>query len=98
MEDDQIEMLRENEICVVVAKDPAAIKFMDPIPSMSSRTQMEAAAIELSRRIMTGQTGRTFMGSTTQAAAMWAEILMEGNPLESNVQEHTTPRNRIRKS
>ena len=52
MNEADIIALNENGICTVVAKDPAAVKFVDPIPSISSRTEIEAAAIQLSRKLL----------------------------------------------
>lgn len=49
---EDIKEMRDNGLCVVVAEDPAAIKFLDPIPSAMDRTKQEAAAIALSRKIM----------------------------------------------
>ena len=38
MDKENIDLLRENGICVVVAKDPAKVRFVDPIPAVASRT------------------------------------------------------------
>lgn len=51
MTDDHIAMLRENGFCVVVASDPAKVRFLDPIPVVSSRTEIESAALSLVRLI-----------------------------------------------
>lgn len=76
-----IKQLQDNDICVVVASDPARVRFVDPIPSMSSRTQMEDAAIQLSRRLLNGE----FDGSTVRKsdfARLYVEILIKGSPLD----------------
>lgn len=52
MSAEDIQLLRENGICTVVCKDPAAVKFLDPIPAMTGRTKIEEAAIELSRKLL----------------------------------------------
>jgi hypothetical protein len=44
--------LASNFVCVVTAKDPSKVKFLDPIPSVLERTKPEQAAIELSRKIL----------------------------------------------
>lgn len=49
MSEDNIKLLRENDICVVTATNPGQVKFVDPIPAASSQTQMERSAIRLSR-------------------------------------------------
>ena len=42
-----IQRLNDNGLCVVEAKDPAAVRFVDPIPVSAARTKIETAAIEL---------------------------------------------------
>jgi hypothetical protein len=78
-----IKLLNDNDLCVVVAKDPAAIKFVDPIPSMSSRTEIEDAAIKLSRRILHRQVVKDNMGNISPAAitGLFVQLLTEGTPL-----------------
>lgn len=81
MSPDDIKMLRDNEICVVVASDPSAIKFLDPIPAASSRTKIEDAAIRLSRKIL--NTGCYDENTRANFARMYVELLAEGTPLDS---------------
>jgi len=82
MDKENIELLRENGICVVVTKDPAKVRFVDPIPAVSSRTQVEQAAILLSRKLLSEwpwaeqQLGRNFI------ARLYCEILTKGTPLD----------------
>ncbi len=52
MSAESIKELRDNGICVVEAKDPACVKFLDPIPAAQGRTNVEDAAIQLSRKIL----------------------------------------------
>lgn len=89
MSDENIKLLRENEICVVVAEDPAAVKFIDPIPSMSSRTQVESAAIGLSRILLNGQWGDysslNQIGRET-FSRIYVDLLIKGSPLDKNHQ------------
>lgn len=83
MDAENIAALRENGICVVVAKDPAKVRFVDPIPAVSSRTQVEHAAIQLSRKIL----NRGFWSSDDTrklCAANYIDILMKGTPLDPN--------------
>lgn len=87
MSEDNLKLLRENDICVVVAKDPAAIKFVDPIPAASSRTQIENAAIALSRVVLSGQWGHyTNYDHITkgEAAKIYVDCLVEGTPLAAH--------------
>lgn len=78
---EDIEELRKNHVCVVVAKDPAAVKFVDPIPSISSRTEVENAAISLSRKLMTQ--GFWQHDATRQTiTATFVDLLVKGSPLD----------------
>lgn len=77
---DDINLLRENGLCVVTSKNPSLVKFIDPIPSVSSRTQIEHAAIQLSRRILTqGVYDRETRGNFS---SMFLDFLMKGTPLD----------------
>lgn len=82
----EIAKLEANGVCVVVAKDPARVKFVDPIPAVSSRTKIEDAAIRLSRRILnpgfwTGDYAEKTRSEMTRA---YVDILIEGTPLDRN--------------
>lgn len=82
MSDANMKMLRDNELCVVVAKNPARVKFVDPIPSISSRTQIEDAAIKLSRKIL----NPGFWSTDSTRAEMtraFIDILVQGTPLQA---------------
>lgn len=81
MSDDHIEALRKNGLCVVVAKDPAQVKFCDALASVSSRSQIENAAIGLSRKLLAGNHSWT-KETTATFAAMYVELLMRGTPLD----------------
>jgi|SRR6185369_4432542 len=82
MSAEDIKILRDNELCVVVAKDPAKVRFTDPIPASSSRTEIENAAIKLSRKVLNPLTwsDRDYAKTFT---AFFVEILLEGTPLGS---------------
>ena len=86
MTDEQIELLRQNDLCVVVASDPSKVRFVDPIPAVSSRTQMEDAAIRLSRRILSKQwlpdDKCTYSITRGEIARMYVDILAKGTPLD----------------
>lgn len=77
--------LRKNEFCIVECKDPARVKFIDPIPAMSQRGKIEDAAIRLSRLLLNAQAWSKPDGYwTAQAIAKtYVEILVEGTPLDS---------------
>lgn len=81
MSAEDIAELRKNHLCVVVAKDPALVKFVDPIPAQSSRTDIENAAIQLSRKMLTGD----LYDSETKKdfAREFVDILVRGTPLDS---------------
>jgi len=78
--DRDITLLRENGLCVVKAKDPSKVKFIDPIPCQSSRTEMEDAAIKLSRRLLAGDlVGADYRKNV---AALYVDILVKGTALD----------------
>lgn len=79
-----IAALRKNDLCVVVAKDPSKVKFVDPIPAASNRTQIENAAIKLSRCLLNGQWsgGMSTLGQS-DFAKLFVDILTIGTPLDA---------------
>lgn len=83
MSKDDIDILRGNDICVVVATDPAKVRFLDPIPAAQNRSKIESAAILLSRRLLNGvNSGSVFHKS--DFARMYMELLIQGTPLDQN--------------
>lgn len=87
MSAEDIAELRKNHLCVVVAKDPALVKFVDPIPAQSSRTQIEAAAIKLSRIVLNRLWGSyTNENVITQStiSRIFTDCLVQGTPLDQN--------------
>jgi len=87
MSEQNIQALRDNGICVVEAKDPSKIKFVDPIPAVSSRTGIENAAIQLSRCVLNGM-GRCLVenGKMDRVSIMrqYIDFLVVGTPLDPN--------------
>lgn len=85
MSDDDIARLNANDLCVVVASDPSKVRFLDPLPAASSRTEMENAAIELSRLLLHGRWGNwsnmSLVGRET-FAQMYVDLLTKGSPLD----------------
>lgn len=80
MSPEHIKLLRDNGICVVVAKNPMSVRFVDPIPCQSSRTQIEDAAIKLSRKALNGQ---IYNGDGTKVfAEHYVKLLISGTPLD----------------
>ena len=77
--DDDIKKLNDNGLCTVVAKDPGAVKFLDPIPSTAQRGKIEQAAIELSRRILSNQAN---YANRTDILTTYVSILVAGTPLD----------------
>lgn len=85
MSDENIKLLRDNDLCVVVAEDPGAVKFIDPLPAASSRTQMENAAIQLSRMILNGKTNSDWVTNNRgYFAALYFDVLQAGSSLDRN--------------
>lgn len=80
MSEDNIKLLRDNGICAVVAADPSKVKFFDPIPAQSSRTEIEDAAIQLSRKLLAGEV----YGGEAPAnfAKVYVQCLVKGTPLD----------------
>lgn len=78
--------LNENWICVVVAKDPAAVKFLDPIPHAANHTHIEAAAIALSRKVLTrdffDRYGSAGSANRSDVSRLFVELLVKGTALD----------------
>lgn len=88
MSDGDIAELRANNICVVVSKDPAAVRFVDPLPVQSSRTEIEIAAIKFSRKVLANNFWNPEWSGAKDARATlvskFIEILSVGSPLDPN--------------
>jgi len=87
MSEADIAELRKNDLCVVVAKDPAKVKFVDPIPAQSSRTQIEDAAIKLSRVLLNRQWGKWTNSPSldhSDLSRIYASLLLVGTPLDGS--------------
>jgi hypothetical protein len=66
-------------IVVVEAKNPPAIRFLDPPPT--DRNEQERAAIQLCRVLLTqGSSGSNYNRATI--AEMYVKLLLEGMPLQ----------------
>lgn len=83
MSAEDIALLNANDLCVVVADDPAAVRFLDPLPAQSSRNDVENAAIRLTRCLLTGEGFRTdtTVYDRSVIASKFALLLMESVPL-----------------
>lgn len=91
MAEDDIQLLRDNGLCVVVSTDPAKVRFVDPIPAVSSRTEMENAAIALSRKVLSpgwlaGDKPYTVTRGTI--ASMYLDLLTKGTTLDAEKMEY----------
>jgi hypothetical protein len=85
MSAEDIKLLRDNELCVVVSKDPAKVKFLDPIPSAAQRSKIETAAIRLSRILLNRQWAHITNSSQIDfgvISRLYIECLIEGTPLD----------------
>lgn len=82
MSDEDIQMLRNNGLCVVKSKIPANIKFIDPIPSVSCRTQIEDAAIKLSKMLVNGSWTGSSCLNRSDFCRFFMEFLVNGTPLD----------------
>lgn len=84
MTSEDIQKLNDNDLCVVVSKDPSKVKFVDPIPSALQRTKVESAAIALSRKILRWPWDKNTCLYKGTVAEMYVELLVTGTPLDSN--------------
>ena len=85
MSKEDIQTLRDNDMCVVEATDPTKVKFVDPIPVSSSRTQIESAAIQLSRRILQYDSTTWNENCRMDAQKVWKtfiDLVIAGSPLD----------------
>ena len=96
MSEQDIKVLRENGICVVVATDPAKVRFVDPLPAVSSRTDIENAAIKFSRVLLNRQWGDVSSSGCigiSEFARIYLDCLLEGTPLsKAGTKEEQTQR------
>ena len=56
MSEEDMQRLRDNGMCVVVAEDPSQVNFIDPLPCISSRTEIDHAAIKLAQKVLKPET------------------------------------------
>lgn len=85
MSDEHMKILRENGICIVVASDPSKVKFVDPIPAISCRTQIEKAAIRMSRILINGawhDYNASGVISRETVLRIWTDALVAGTELD----------------
>lgn len=95
MSAEDIAELRENGFCVVISKDPATFRFVDPIPAAGGRTDAENAAIQLSRRLLHGQWSEVSTLSNIgrpEIASLFVRILLKGTSLDKITQEEREER------
>lgn len=77
------EKLTKNNICVVEAETPSLVKFVDSVPEIASRTQIEQAAIQLSRKVLDKNTwGYNNSDTSKEMAKMYVDLLVKGTPLD----------------
>ena len=74
-----IDLLNTNDLCVVIAEDPALVKFVDPLPAQSSRNEVENAAIQLSRRLLHSDS----VHSRGDVTKIFVDLLTKGTPISA---------------
>jgi len=80
---EDLALLRENGLCVVETAEPSRVRFVDPLPAVSSRTQIENAAIGLSRLLLNNEGPWKWTEETCgKFATMYARLLIKGTPLD----------------
>lgn len=78
-----VQLLRDNGLCVVVAKDPDAVKFLDPIPTMVDRSRVEQASIDLSRKLLSKDSfPSNGLGTRADVCRLFVDLLLAGVPLD----------------
>jgi hypothetical protein len=80
--DEDIKKLNDNGICTVVSKQPDAVKFLDPIPSISTRTEIEDAAIQLSRKLMSKSWWNAQATNRDEIVRTYVDVLVKGTRLD----------------
>ena len=83
-----LQLLLDNGICIVETADPAAVRFVDPLPVVSSRSEMEVAAIALSRKLLTKGHCPWDENTRGNVARMFADLLIKGTSLDAEKIEH----------
>jgi len=82
---ENLKLLRDNDLCVIECKDPAKVKFLDPIPSAVQRTKVEDAAIKLSR-ILLNETWGYYSNANSLSKAdccrIYVDMLIKGTALD----------------
>lgn len=76
---EDIQQLRDNGICVIEAKEPANVRFVEPLESSLGQDDFARAAIQLTRRILCGEVGGFAKGDCSK---LLAEILIKGSPID----------------
>lgn len=77
MSPEDIQLLRENDLCVVVATDPSAVRFCEPPPS-DNYDQITEASLSLSRMV-NNSPGQSW--SARELAIQWAHYWMNAHPV-----------------
>jgi len=83
--DEDIKRLNDNGICTVVAKEPAAVKFLDPIPATADRGKAEQAAIALSRIILKRGSNSSFYRADVMQ--VFIDAVLKGTPLGDDAEK-----------
>lgn len=81
MSNDDIALLNANGICTVISEDPTQVKFLDPIPSISSRSEIEESAIALARKVMSPGTWNSD-DTRKYICSVYMDILVKGTRLD----------------
>lgn len=88
-----IARLNANGLCVVEAKDPASVRFVDPIPVSAARTKIETAAIEFSRKVMAPGFWNQ-PGTRDEMTRTFVDLLVKGTRLDPKPSQEEVERNK----
>lgn len=75
---EDLALVRENGFCVIEAKNPDAVRFMEPPPNGYS--EQERAAIALCRHLMRFEGDRNW--TKREIGNLLAQFFIQGSPLE----------------
>lgn len=88
MSADDIQRLRDNDLCVVEASDPSAIRFLDPAPCDVTRDALDNAAIKLTRDVLNPDvTGNSILLNRDEIRARLCRIILAGSQFDPNVEK-----------
>lgn len=81
MSKDDIALLNANGICAVESKEPDKVKLLEPLECLSSRNEIEVAAIKCTQKLLNGELWNT-KDTINQISGLFLDILKQGTMLD----------------